>query len=149
MDDLEGLILIVLVIAAIVIFLWLGWKLRLAWKNFLFSMRMRRGRRGETNAIELLEKHGYQIVQSQVTLTGHLHVDDDRLEFDVRPDYLVERDGVQYLAEVKTGDAAKVGNRGTRRQMLEYAKVGRKNTIVLVDATTGMVSKIRFEDHDE
>ena len=149
MDNLEDSILIVLVIAAIVLFLWLGWKFRLAWKNFLFSMRMRRGRRGETNAIELLEKHGYQIVQSQVTLTGHLHVDDDRLEFDVRPDYLVERDGVQYLAEVKTGDAAKVGNRGTRRQMLEYAKVGRKNTIVLVDATTGTVSKIRFEDHDE
>ena len=33
--------------------------------------------------------------------------------------------------------------------LLEYAKVGRKNTIVLVDATTGTVSKIRFEDHDE
>ena len=92
MDNLAGLIL---VIAAIVFFLWLGWKLRLAWKNFLFSMRMRRGRRGETNAIELLEKHGYQIVQSQVTLPGHLYIDDVRLEFDIRPDYLVERDGVQ------------------------------------------------------
>ena len=148
MDDLEGLILIVLVIAAIVIFLWLGWKLRLAWKNFLFSRRMRRGRRGETNAIELLEKHGYRIVQSQVTLPGHLYVDDDRLNFDIRPDYLVERDGVQYLAEVKTGDAAKVVNRSTRRQLFEYARLGSTDTIVLVDATTGTVSEIRFEDHD-
>ena len=144
MDNLAGLIL---VIAAIVLFLWLGWKLRLAWKNFLFSMRMRRGRRGETNAIELLEKHGYRIVQSQITLSGHLYVDDDRLKFVVRPDYLVECDGVQYLAEVKTGDAAKVGNRSTRRQLLEYAKVGSTNTIVLVDATTGPVSKISFNDH--
>ena len=149
MDNFEGPMVVVLIIAAIVLFLWLGWKLRLAWKNFLFSLRIRRGRLGESNAIEFLEKHGYRIVQSQITLPGHLYVDDDRQEFDIRPDYLVERDGVQYLAEVKTGDAAKAGNRSTRRQLLEYAKVGSTNTIVLVDATTGTVSKIRFEDGDE
>ena len=141
MDNLEGLIL---VIAAIVFFLWLGWKLRLAWKNFLFSLRKRTGKRGETKAITLLAKLGYKIVQSQVTLPGHLYVDDDRMDFDVRPDYLVERDGVRYLAEVKTGGAAKVGNRSTRRQLLEYARLGSTDTIVLVDATTGTVSKIRF-----
>ena len=145
MDNLFGLIL---VIAAILFFLWLGWKLRLTWKNFLFSLRKRRGKRGETKAIKLLEKHGYQIIQAQVTLPGHLYVDDDRLDFDIRPDYLVERDGVQYLAEVKTGDAAKVVNRSTRRQLFEYARLGSTDTIVLVDATTGTVSKIRFEDHD-
>ena len=146
MDNPESLILIVLVIAAIVLFLWLGWKLRLAWKTFLFSLRMRRGRRGESNAIGLLEKHGYRIVQSQVTLPGHLYVDDDRMDFDIRPDYLVERDGVRYLAEVKTGGAAKVGNISTRRQLLEYARLASTDTIVLVDATTGTVRKIRFED---
>jgi hypothetical protein len=145
LDNLLGLIL---VIAAIVFFLWLGWKLRLAWKNFLFSLRKRRGKRGETKAIKLLEKHGYQIIQAQVTLPGYLYVDDDRLDFDIRPDYLVERDGVQYLAEVKTGDAAKVVNRSTRRQLFEYARLGSTDTIVLVDATTGTVSEIRFEDHD-
>ena len=148
MDNPEGLILVILIIAAAVFFLWLGWKLRLAWKNFLFSKRIRRGKRGEGDAIELLKKHGYRIFQSQVTLPGHLYVDDDRLEFDVRPDYLVERDGVQYLAEVKTGDAAKIGNRSTRRQWLEYTRLGRTNMAVLVDATTGTVRKIRFEDHD-
>ena len=116
MDNLFGLIL---VIAAILFFLWLGWKLRLVWKNFLFSLRKRRGKRGETKAIKLLEKHGYQIIQAQVTLPGYLYVDDDRLDFDIRPDYLVERDGVQYLAEIKTGDAANVRNRSTRRQLFE------------------------------
>ena len=115
---------------------------------FLFSLRKRRGKRGETKAIKLLEKHGYQIIQSQVTLPGYLYVDDDRLDFDIRPDYLVERDGVQYLAEVKTGNSAKVVNRSTRRQLFEYARLGSTDTIVLVDATTGTVSEIRFEDHD-
>ena len=147
MDNPEGLILVILIIAAVVFFLWLGWKLRLAWKNFLFSLRKRTGKRGEAKAIKLLAKHGYKIVQSQVTLPGHLYVDDDRMDFDVRPDYLVEREGVRYLAEVKTGGAAKVGNRSTRRQLLEYARLASTDTIVLVDATTGTVRKIRFEGH--
>ena len=51
MDNPEGLILVILIIAAAVFFLWLGWKLRLAWKNFLFSKRIRRGKRGEGDAI--------------------------------------------------------------------------------------------------
>ncbi len=75
---------------------------------------------------------------------GYLYVDGGRMDFDIRPDYLVERDGAQYLAEVKTGNAANVGNRSTRRQLLEYARLGSTDTIVLVDATTSTVSKIRF-----
>ena len=143
MDNLVGLIL---VIVAIVFFLWLGWRLRLAWKNFLFSLRKKRGARGETKAVKLLAEHGYKIVQSQVMLPGHIYVDDDRLDFDIRPDYQVERGGVRYLAEVKTGNAAKVSNRSTRRQLREYTRLGNTDTIVLVDATTGTVSKIRFDE---
>ena len=94
MDSAEGLILVAFVV---VFFLWLGWKLRLAWKNFLFSLVRRRGRIGETKAIRLLEKYGYKIIQSQVQLPGYLYVDDDRLKFNSRADYLVERGGVQYL----------------------------------------------------
>ena len=141
MDSAEGLILVAFVV---VFFLWLGWKLRLAWKNFLFSLVRRRGRIGETKAIRLLEKYGYKIIQSQVQLPGYLYVDDDRLKFNSRADYLVERGGVQYLAEVKTGHAAKVSNRNTRRQLFEYASLGKTNTIVLVNATSGTVNEIRF-----
>ena len=141
MDSAEGLILVAFVV---VFFLWLGWKLRLAWKNFLFSLVRRRGRIGETKAIRLLEKYGYKIIQSQVQLPGYLYVDDDRLKFNSRADYLVERGGVQYLAEVKTGRAAKVSNRNTRRQLFEYASLGKTDTIVLVNATSGTVNEIRF-----
>jgi len=141
LDSAEGLILVAFVV---VFFLWLGWKLRLAWKNFLFSLVRRRGRIGETKAIRLLEKYGYKIIQSQVQLPGYLYVDDDRLKFNSRADYLVERGGVQYLAEVKTGHAAKVSNRNTRRQLFEYASLGKTDTIVLVNATSGTVNEIRF-----
>jgi hypothetical protein len=131
---------------AVIVLLWLGWKLRLAWKNFLFFLVRRKGRIGETKAITLLEKHGYKIIQSQVPLPGHLYVDDNRLSFNIRADYLVEREGRQYLAEVKTGHAAQVSDRATRRQLFEYASLGKSDTIVLVDATSGAVNKIRFEN---
>ena len=51
-----------------------------------------------------------------------------------------------HLAEVKIGGAAKVGNGSTRRQLLEYSRLGSTDTTVLVDATTGTVRNIRFSE---
>jgi len=41
-------------------------------------------------------------------MPGHLYVDNKKINFNTRADYLVERGGMQYVAEVKTGNAAKV-----------------------------------------
>jgi hypothetical protein len=136
---------VILIILLILFFMWLGWRLRLWWKNFLFSRIRRRGRRGEEVAIQILEQKGYTILQSQISLPGYIYVNDEKQEFDIRPDYLVDKNGTQYLAEVKTGNAASSANRGTRRQLLEYAALGNTDTIILVDATRGTLQKIRFE----
>ena len=136
-------------IIVVVILLWLGWRLRIAWKNFLFSLVRRRGRIGEEEAIKLLKKNGYNIVQSQLPLAGGCIVDGEAVEFKVRVDYLVERQGVKYLAEVKTGDAANPKNVSTRRQLFEYAALSHSETVLLVDATNGKVMEIRFSDKTE
>ena len=133
-------------IIAVVIFLWLGWRLRIAWKNFLFSLVRRRGRIGEEEAIKLLNKNGYSIVQSQLPLAGVCFVDGKSVEFNVRVDYLVERNGIKYLAEVKTGDAGNPKNVSTRRQLFEYARLSHSETLLLVDATNGKVMEICFSD---
>ena len=125
--------------------MWLGWRLRLWWKNILFSRLRRRGQQGEVEALKILERYGYKIIQSQLSLPGHIFIDDDKQDFDVRPDYLVEKGGVQYLAEVKTGKAARSASRETRRQLFEYAALGNSDTVILVDATKGTLNKIRFE----
>ena len=125
--------------------MWLGWRLRLWWKNVLFSRIRRRGKRGEEVAMQILEQNGYTILQSQLSLPGHIYVNDDKQEFDIRPDYLVEKNGTQYLAEVKTGNAASSANRETRRQLFEYAALGNSDTIILIDSTQGTLLKIRFE----
>jgi len=135
---------LILAAFAVLLLLWLGWRMRIAWKNFLFSLIRRRGRIGENRAIKLLKKNGYKIIQSQVPLSGNIHVDDKPLSFSVRVDYIVEREGQKYLAEVKTGLAAQASNSATRRQLFEYANLGKTNEIVLVDATLGSVKTIRF-----
>ena len=124
--------------------MWLGWRLRRWWKNILFSRLRRRGRQGETKALKILQRNGYKILQSQVSLPGYIYIDDNKQEFDVRPDYLVEKDGVQYLTEVKTGNAARSSSRETRRQLFEYAALGNADTVILIDATNGTLKKIRF-----
>jgi hypothetical protein len=137
--------ILILSIILIVFFMWLGWRLRLWWKNILFSRLRRRGQQGEVEAFKILERYGYKIIQSQLSLPGHIFIDDDKQDFDVRPDYLVEKGGVQYLAEVKTGKAARSTSRETRRQLFEYAALGNSDTVILVDATKGTLNKIRFE----
>jgi hypothetical protein len=137
--------ILILSIILIAFFMWLGWRLRLWWKNILFSRSRKRGRQGEAEALKILKRYGYKIIQSQLSLPGHIFIDDDKQDFDVRPDYLVEKGGVQYLAEVKTGKAARSASRETRRQLFEYAALGNSDTVILVDATKGTLNKIRFE----
>ena len=142
LEDYAGVL--VLGTLAVLILLWLGWRIRIAWKNLLFSLIRRRGRLGEDKAIELLKNNGYKIIQSQVPLSGTFQIDNQPANFNVRVDYLVEREGVMYMAEVKTGLAAQANNPATRRQLLEYANIGKTDKIVLVDSTLGTVKKIGF-----
>ena len=131
-------------IIIVLIFLWLGWRLRLAWNNFLFSLVRRKGKIGEKDAIKLLKENGYRIVQSQFPLAGVCIVDDESVEFNVRVDFLVERNGIRYLAEVKTGGAANPKTVSTRRQLFEYSALGHFETVLLVDATKKKVMEIGF-----
>ena len=138
-----GLTLILLSIA-VVFFVWFGWRLRLAWKNFLFGRRRRRGAKGELDAVSLLHGYGYNVKESQVSIKGYLNIDGTLSDFEVRPDFLVEKDGVSYLAEVKTGKSAEPSNRITRRQLREYSMLHGGGVALLVDPGEEKVMKISF-----
>ena len=139
------IILVILIILIILLCVWLGWKLRLFWQNLKFKRSRKKGSKGEMEAIKLLDKAGYKVLSSQVPFSGHVFVDSEPIDFDVRVDFLVERDGLQYLAEVKTGTSASPSYRDTRRQLLEYATLGSAKRIILVDATKSRVMKIEFQ----
>ena len=110
-----------LLIIFVILILYLGWRIRKAWKNFLFYLIKRKGRKGEGIAVKLLNKAGYEIIDEQVSFPGFLFENNNKVEYLVKPDFLVEKDGEKYIAEVKTGASALIQNRNTRRQILEYS----------------------------
>ena len=128
----------------IFVLIWLGWKIRLWWKNFLFMLSRRRGKLGEKNATDLLKKNGYKIFNEQISLKGCFFVDDVMHNFNLRPDLLVEKNGVEYIAEVKTGHVADPTNIYTRRQLYEYIHYSKTKTILLIDPIKMTIKRINF-----
>lgn len=133
-----------LLIIISLLLLYLGWRIRKAWKNFLFFLLKRKGKKGENLAFKILEKEGYEVLEEQYSLDGMLHEDNIRIEYKVKPDFLVIRDGQKFVAEVKTGGSALIQNRATRRQLLEYSHLNKKNIILLIDIESRKIKKIDF-----
>ena len=141
----DNLIFLSLVLAVALLFIWLGWKIRQWWKNFLFMLLRRKGKKGEKASMKLLEKNGYKILEEQIKLEGFLLVDEALRKFELRPDLLVEKDGIRYIAEIKTGEVANPSNRNTRRQLHEYSYYSGHDVILLVDPTKKSIKKISFK----
>ncbi len=100
---------------------------------------------GEAEAVELLERAGYTVVEEQHTRLWSLRVDGEAVEVRSRADLLVERDGERFVAEVKTGDLAPNPRRpATRRQLLEYLFVFEVEGVLLVDMSARRVHEVRF-----
>ena len=141
----NNLLLLILITCLIIFFIWLGWKIRLWWKNFLFMLLRKRGRKGEKTSINLLKKNGYKILDEQIKLNGYFYIDGELNEFDLRPDLLVEKDGIQYIAEIKTGEVANPSNRNTRRQLQEYSYYSNQDIVLLVDPIERSIKKLSFK----
>ena len=141
----NNLLLLILITCLIIFFTWLGWKIRLWWKNFLFMLLRKRGRKGEITSINLLKKNGYKILDEQIKLNGYFYIDGELNEFDLRPDLLVEKDGIQYIAEIKTGEVANPSNRNTRRQLHEYSYYSNHDIVLLVDPIEKSIKKLSFK----
>ena len=57
MSNLEIFLLIILIL----FFLYLGWKIRVIYKNIKFYLYKRKGKKAENKAVKLLKKNGYKI----------------------------------------------------------------------------------------
>lgn len=110
------------------------------------TARARRlGADGTRQALALLQREGWRVLRTEVVEEAVVEVDGRPLRYVVRADALVERRGVVWVAEVKGGDAsASVADRGTRRQLLEYAHVFGAEGVLLVEARRGRVHVVRF-----
>jgi Holliday junction resolvase-like predicted endonuclease len=121
--------------------LWVG----RAWRRARMRRRFRRARAGEIAAEKLLKKRGFRILDEQVRRRGHIFVNDERLDYEVRADLLVSRWWRTYVVEVKTGKSApNPKSSATRRQLREYAALYEADGVLLADMSAGELRKIRF-----
>lgn len=106
---------------------------------------------GEEEAERLLEAEGYTIVDRQLRGSWELEVDGEAMSVGVRADLMVERHGLTFIAEVKTGELAPdLGYAPTRRQLLEYWFVFQPDGLLLIDMEAGLVRQVAFftEGHE-
>jgi hypothetical protein len=93
----------------------------------------------------LLEQHGYAILDRQVRCLWWIAVDGEQEEVELRADLLVEKDGVRFVAEVKTGQRAPdPAYPPTRRQLLEYALAFAPYEVLLVDVEEEDIYAVTF-----
>lgn len=117
---------------------------RIRWGN---RRRQRRAAVGEDDAEDLLQAHGYRIEDRQVTRPWTLWVDGEPREVRSRADLLVSRDGLCFVAEVKTGARAPDPTRpATRRQLMEYDWVFEVAGVLLVDPAAGCIHEVHWQD---
>lgn len=112
--------------------------------------RARRAVRGELEAEALLSERGYRLLGRQLRETWIIEVGGEPTPIELRADLLVEREGLSYVAEVKTGDVAPlVTHAPTRRQLLEYLIAFDADGILLVEPEIGEVREVRFPGHKQ
>lgn len=127
----------------IVLGIWIGNRVRRFWLRRTLARRFRRARKGEARARDWLEGNGFTVMDEQVSQQSVLIVNGEEAPFVVRADYVVERDGVRAVVEVKTGAVANPSARETRRQILEYAWVYNVREVYLFDADCEELHSIR------
>lgn len=110
-------------------------------------LRLRAGRALEAEAWagRLLSRAGYKVVGEQVKGSYDLLVDGRRMSISLRADYVVERRGRWYVAEVKSGNLApSLETAATRRQLLEYRVAFAVDGVLLVDGEEGSIHEVVF-----
>ncbi|MBC7216667.1 MAG: PD-(D/E)XK nuclease family protein [Candidatus Caldatribacterium sp.] len=117
-----------------------------AWRRRRVLRRsLQRARTLERRAVHFLEEKGFRCVGEQVEKEAFFLVDGRRVPFRVRIDYLLEREGKKYVAEVKTGKQAETPeNPSVRRQLLEYALLFAPCSVLFVDGEGGKVHEVSF-----
>jgi hypothetical protein len=124
---------------------WLGLRLARRRGRRRVARSRKLGKKGEARALALVKGAGYRVVETQCTGESTLIVDGRAQTFTVRADALVERDGRRYVAEFKGGrEAAKLSNRATRRQIIEYALAYPCDGVLLVDAVGDVLHRIEL-----
>ena len=141
--EISHLIILLLSIAVAVLLLRGWWRAGTGHRRAV--ARAARAGAGEVAAEDLLEAHGYTIIDRQVQCLWWIEVEGEEEEVQLRADLLVERDGERFVAEVKTGSRAPDPTfPPTRRQLLEYTLAFEPYGVLLVDVESAEILSVDF-----
>jgi hypothetical protein len=136
----QGLVVIAVLLFVVLAFVTRDWATRLSRRR-----RWSRARFAESAAPSLLAQFGYEVLGAQVPGQYTLSVDGQAVSVPLRVDFIVARDGRQYIAEVKSGRSAPLlSTSATRRQLLEYLVAFPVDGVLLVDAENRRIHEVRF-----
>jgi len=102
----------------------------------ILKKNRKKGEKGEERAVQWLLKRGYK-VSEQVSTDEYYRVENKKVTYTIRPDIFATKGNEQWVIEVKTGGAASIGNRDTRRQLREYAASFPDYTLGLFNGDAG------------
>lgn len=107
--------------------------------------RFKRGLKLEQKAAKYLMAKGFSIIGDQLEYEHNYYVNKEEFTSKINIDYLVERQGEVFVVEVKSGKSAiSIKNRGTRRQLLEYAVAIECDGLYLLDMENKDLKLIEF-----
>ncbi len=122
-QDHVWIAVLILILVVILATLWAAYRIQRWWSRRRGTVNRKRGKRAEHEARKLLERKGYKIIDEQPRLSHTLRVNGAALSFDVNPDLVVCRDGVDYVVEVKNcNESSGINNAAIRRQVIEYLR---------------------------
>lgn len=137
--------LIWLVLGVALALLFVSWS-RDKWTRHQRRAVARRAQSGENRAEKLLAQRGYTILDAQVRRPVVMSVDGKRVESFIKADYLVRKDGRDFLVEVKTGKQANVRLPNVRRQLFEYQNIFQTDGILFIDMNKYDIIEVAFDD---
>jgi len=106
----------------------------------------RRGKRAEKMAAKILKKQGYTILEKEPTIISRLQVNGVDRRFEVTPDFLVTKNGLDYTVEVKSHGSHELINQAhIRRQIVEYIRAAQLPCILLTTRDK-VLTHISFPD---
>ena len=110
------------------------------------SKRVELSQISQEEAEGLLKKRGFKIVDKQKRADIVTYIDGKPNLGYVQADFIVERNGKKYVAEVKAGEMVSDPNEpSTRRQMLEYKFAYKPFGLLLVNMLDRTIHSIDFE----
>ena len=110
------------------------------------SKRVEAAQFSEEEAEALLKKKGFRIIDRQKRADIITYVDGKPNLGYVKADFIVEKNGKKYVAEVKAGELVSDPNEpSTRRQLLEYKFAYKPYGILLVNMLDRSLHQIDFD----